>query len=215
MSYTYAELKNVVQDFTQNDETSFVANLPLFIQLAEERILKNVQLDLFRKNATANMISGNKYVALPPDFLAPFSFSLVKDGAKEFLELKDVSFIQTYNPDGSVTGLPLYYSVFDVDNMIVAPTPDAGYSVEMHYYYRPDSLTAGAEDGTTWLSTNATVALLYGTLVEAYTYMKGEADVMQNYTQRFVDAVQSLKMLGESKEVSQEYRVGRVMRPKQ
>lgn len=215
MSYTYSELKDVVQDFTQNDETSFVANLPLFIKLAEERILKNVQLDLFRKNATATMISGNKYVALPSDFLAPFSFSLVKDGAKEFLELKDVSFIQTYNPDGSVTGTPLYYSVFDVDNMIVAPTPDSGYSVEMHYYYRPDSLTAGAEDGTTWLSTNATVALLYGTLVEAYTYMKGEADVMQNYTQRFVDAVQSLKMLGESKEVSQEYRVGRVMRPKQ
>jgi len=215
MSFTYAELKQAVQDYTQNDETSFVTNLPIFIRAAEERIFKNVQLDLFRKNASASMALGNKYVALPGDFLAPFSLSIEVSGAKKFIELKDVSFIQTYNPDASVTGEPLYYSVFDVDNLIVAPTPDAAYVVELHYYYRPASLTSLADSGTTWMSTNASVALLYGTLVEAYTYMKGDPDIMQNYAQRFVEAIQSLKMLGESKEVTEEYRVGKIMRPKQ
>jgi len=215
MSFTYAELKQAVQDYTQNDETSFVTNLPIFIRAAEERIFKNVQLDLFRKNASASMALGNKYVALPGDFLAPFSLSIEVSSNKEFLELKDVSFIQTYSPDASVTGQPLYYSVFDVDNLIVAPTPDANYVVELHYYYRPTSLTAQIDSGTTWMSTNASVALLYGTLVEAYTYMKGDPDIMQNYAQRFVEAIQSLKMLGESKEVTQEYRTGKVMRPKQ
>lgn len=215
MSFTYAELKQAVQDYTQNDETSFVTNLPIFIRAAEERIFKNVQLDLFRKNASASMAQGNKYVALPGDFLAPFSLSIEVSSNKEFLELKDVSFIQTYTPDASVTGQPLYYSVFDVDNLIVAPTPDANYVVELHYYYRPASLTAQIDSGTTWMSTNASVALLYGTLVEAYTYMKGDPDIMQNYAQRFVEAIQSLKMLGESKEVTQEYRTGKVMRPKQ
>lgn len=215
MSYTYAELKQAIQDFAQNGETSFINNLPLFIKNAEERIFKNVQLDLFRKNASAQMASGNKYVALPGDFLAPYSFGMSVGTAKKFLELKDVSFIQTYSPDDTATGEPVYFAVFDVDNLIVGPTPDAAYNVELHYYYRPASLTAGAEDGTTWISTNAPVAILYGSLVEAYTYMKGEPDMLQNYMQRFVDAVQSLKMLGESKEVTEEYRVGKVLRPKQ
>jgi hypothetical protein len=216
MSFTYAQLKQAIQDYTENDETSFVNNLPLFIRQAEERILKGVQLNLFRKNATASTTAGNKYIACPTDFLAPFSLSLAgADGDKFFVDFKDVSFIQTYTPDATTTGAPRYYGQFDVDNFILGPTPDTTYTAELHYFYRPLSITAGAEDETTWLSTNAELALLYGSLIEAYIYMKGEQDVMAMYNQRFQEAVTGVKMLGEAKETSDEYRTGMVRRQKQ
>lgn len=215
MSFTYDELKTAVQDYTDNTETSFVNNLPLFIRSTEERILKNVQLNLFRRNATATMTKGNQYLVSPLDFLAPFSLSYTSNGDKNFVEFKDVSFCQTYTPDSSTEGSPRYYAQFDVDNMVLAPTPDQNYVCEMHYFYRPQSLTAGAGSGTTWLSINAEVALLYGCLVEANIYMKGEQDVMQMYDTKFNEAMTALKMLGEAKETTQEYRVGRVVRQKQ
>jgi hypothetical protein len=216
MSFTYAQLKQAIQDYTENDETTFVNNLPIFIRAAEERILKNIQLNLFRKNVSGNLTASNEYLAVPSDFLAPFSLSFTDgDGDKNFLLFKDVNFVQEFNPDASVTGEPRYYAVFDIDNFIVGPTPDSGYAVELHYYYRPASLTSGADSGTTWLSENATMAMLYGSLIEAYTFMKGEVDMLQNYNGRFVEAIQSLKMLGESKELFDEYRDGRVRRPKQ
>ena len=178
MSFTYAQLKQAIQDYTENDETSFVNNLPLFIRQAEERILKNVQLSLFRKNATASTTASNPYLAVPSDYLAPFSLSLRgADGDRFFIEFKDPSFVQTYTPDTTTTGEPKYYCVFDVDNFLLGPTPDTTYTAELHYFYRPLSLTAGAEDGTTWLSENAEMAMLYGSLIEAYIYMKGEQDV--------------------------------------
>jgi len=216
MSFTYAQLKQAIQDYTENDETTFVANLPIFIRNAEERILKTIQLNLFRKNATANFTASQQYLASPSDFLAPFSLSYTDgDGDKNFLLFKDVNFIQEFNPDSSVEGEPRYYAVFDIDNFIIAPTPDSAYVVELHYYYRPDSLTNKAEDGTTWLSENATLAMLYGSLIEAYTFMKGEPDLIQNYNQRFVEAAGSLKLLGEAKEPTQEYTAGRLIRAKQ
>ena len=216
MSFTYAQLKQAIQDYTENDETSFVNNLPLFIRQAEERILKNVQLSLFRKNATASTTASNKYLGCPDDFLAPFSLSLEgADGDKFFIEFKDVSFLQTYTPDSTTTGAPRYYGQFDVDNFLLAPTPDAVYTAELHYLYRPASITAGADDGTTWLSINAEMALLYGSLIEAYIYMKGEQDVMAMYNQRFQEALTGVKMLGEAKETTDEYRVGKVIRQKQ
>jgi hypothetical protein len=216
MSFTYAQLKQAIQDYTENDETTFVSNLPIFIRNAEERILKTIQLNLFRKNATANFTASQQYLASPSDFLAPFSLSYTdSDGDKNFLLFKDVNFIQEFNPDSSVEGLPRYYAVFDIDNFILAPTPDSAYVVELHYYYRPDSLTNKAEDGTTWLSENATLAMLYGSLIEAYTFMKGEPDLIQNYNQRFVEAAGSIKLLGEAKETTQEYTAGRVVRAKQ
>lgn len=216
MSFTYGQLKQAVQDYCENDETTFVSNLPIFIRAAEERILKNVQLNLFRKNVSGNFTALNQYLAAPSDFLAPFSMSFTDgDGDKNFLLFKDVDFVQEFNPDDSVTGEPRYYAVFDIDNFIVGPTPDSNYAVELHYYYRPDSLTAGSDSATTWLSENATMAMLYGSLIEAYTFMKGEVDLIQNYNGRFVEAIQSLKMLGESKELFDEYRDGRVRRPKQ
>ena len=215
MSFTYDELKTAIQNYTQNEETSFVSNLPLFIRIAEERILKNVQLTLFRKNATAAMTVNNQYLAAPADFLAPFSLSFT-DAAndKYFLEYKDVNFIQEFNPDATTVGAPRYYAFFDINNFIIGPTPDGSYAVELHYFYRPVSLTKGAGTGTTWLSTNAEVALLYGCLIEAYTYMKGDADVMQEYEKRFTEAIVSLKNFGEAKEVTDAYRTGLIIRDK-
>ena len=212
MSFTYAQLKQAIQDYTENDETSFVNNLPLFIRMAEERILKGVQLNLFQKNQFGTMTSGNEYLASPSDFIAPFSLSIDVSGSKEFLLFKDLDFVQTYTPDATTTGQPKYYAQFDVDNFILAPTPDANYTVDIHYLYRPASITTGAEDGTTWLSENAELALLYACLIEAYIYMKGDPNVMQMYNQRFAEALSRLKNLGEAQEVTDEYRTGPVLR---
>ena len=216
MSFTYDQLKQAIQDYTENDETSFVNNVPVFIRQAEERILKNVQLSLFRKNVSGAMTASNKYLACPSDFLAPFSLSFVDGNSDhQFLEFKDADFVQTFNPDATTTGNPRFYAVFDVDNFILGPTPDSAYAVELHYFYRPASLTAGSGSGTTWLSENAEIAMLYGSLMEAYIYMKGEPDMLGQYEKRFMEAIQGMKMLGEAKEVTDEYRTGMVIRPKQ
>ena len=215
MSFTYGELKQAIQDYTENDETSFVNNIPLFIRQAEERILKQVQLSLFRKNATAFSDDGNPYLAVPSDFLAPYSLSYRgDDGDRNFLEFKDVSFVQQYNPDTTTKGTPRYYSQFDVDYFLLGPTPDAIYTMELHYLYRPQSITELADSGTTWLSTNAEMALLYGSLIEAYIYMKGEADVLSMYEKRLQESIMGIKLLGEAKETTDQYRTGMVIRPK-
>mgnify|MGYP000164953467 FL=1 len=216
MSFTYSQLKQAIQDYTENDETSFVTNLPIFIKQAEERILKNVQLSLFKKNVSGSMSSSVRFLGAPSDFLAPFSLSYI-DGSGDhvFLQLKDPDFIQSFNPNGATTGGPRFYAVFDVENFILGPTPDSAYNVELHYFYRPSSLTAAGESGTTWLSINAEIALLYGSLMEAYIYMKGEQDMMAVYEKRFTEALAGMKMLGESKEVTEDYRTGPLIRPKQ
>ena len=214
MSFTYTSLKQAIQDYTENTETTFVNNLDTFIKSAEERILKTVQLDIFRKNATGSLTAANKYLAKPSDFLAPFSLSIKRGGSVHFVEFKDVSFVQSYNPDEAITGLPKYYSVFDIDNFILGPTPNENSDAEIHYFYRPTSIVDDA-DGITWLSTNAELTLLYGCLVEAYVFMKGEADVLQMYDKRFQESLMGLKLFGESKENTQDYRVGRVILPKQ
>jgi len=211
---TYGELKQAIQDYTENDETTFVNNLPLFIRLAEERILKSVQLNLFQKNQFGTMTTGNQYLAAPSDFLAPFSLSIDVSGDAEFLLFKDLDFVQTYTPDPTTTGQPKYYAQFDVDNFILAPTPNANYTVDIHYLYRPASLTAGADSGTSWLSTNAEIALLYGSLVEAYTFMKGDPNLMQMYMQRYGEGVSRLKNLGEAQETIDEYRYGTLRTPR-
>jgi hypothetical protein len=215
MSFTYAQLKQAVQDYTENTETTFVNNVPLFIRMSEERILKTVQLNLFRKNVTASAFAGSKYLTSPSDFLAPYSLSYESDGAKEFVEFKDVNFVQTYTPDATVQGAPKYYAQFDVGNFLLGPTPDQAYVMELHYLYRPESLTAGAESGTTWLSENAELSLLYGALIEAYIFMKGEQDLMQHYNQRFGESLVGIKLLGEAKETTDQYRTGMVIREKQ
>ena len=216
MSFTYAQLQTAIQDYTENSETAFVNNLSTFITQAEERILKSVQLSLFRKNVSGGMTNANRFLACPSDYLAPFSLSFVDASSDHvFLDFKDPDYVQSFNPDATTVGLPRYYAVFDVDNFILGPTPNAAYDVELHYFYRPASLTAGASGGTTWLSENASIALLYGSLIEAYIFMKGEPDMMALYEKRFAEAISGMKMLGEAKEVTDEYRTGQVRRPKQ
>ena len=215
MSFTNSTLKTAIQNYTENDETTFTNNLSVFIKNAEERILKNAHLSLFRKNVTGSMTSSNQYLGCPSDFLAPFSLSYTSSSVKSFLDFKDVNFIQTFNPNSSTTGSPRYYAQFDVDTFLIGPTPDSSYTSELHYFYRPASLTAGDDDGTTWLSINATQAILYGSLIEAYTFMKGEVDLLQDYEKRFAEAMVSIKMLGESREVTDEYRSGMTIRQKQ
>jgi len=216
MTMTYAELKTAIQDYVEDDETTFNANLPIFIRLAEERILKTVQLSIFRKNSTGTMTASDKYLAVPSDYLAPHALSITDgSGVTSFLSMKDPSFIPLYSPDPTVTGTPKYYAVYDVDYFVVAPTPDSNYTVELQYFYRPASLTAGAESGTTWLSENAEQCLLHGALVEASLFLKSEQDDIQFYMKRFNESLSGLKMLGEAKEPTNDYRAGKVIRGKQ
>ena len=214
MSFTYDSLKQAIQDYTENTETTFVNNLDLFIKNTEERILKIAQLEVFRKNASGALTASNKFLAVPSDYLASYSVCITNGSDKEFLLFKDVNFVQSFNPDPATTGVPRYYAQFDLGNFILGPTPNSNYAVDIHYFYRPASLTAGAGSGTTWLSTNASVALLYGSLIEAYTFMKGEADLVQNYTQRFTEALSRVKNFGESQEVTDAYRTGLILREK-
>ena len=161
------------------------------------------------------MTSGNKFLQKPSDYLATFSLSFVNSSSQNvFLLQKDVNFIQEFTPNPSTTGSPRYYSSFDVLNFIVAPTPDSSYAVELHYYYRPASITTD-DSGTTWIATNAPDALLYACLVEAYTFMKGETDLLQLYTARFTEAISRLKIYGEGQENTDAFREGLVRVPKQ
>tara|TARA_R100000234_G_scaffold49318_1_gene29594 strand:+ start:5922 stop:6563 length:642 start_codon:yes stop_codon:yes gene_type:complete len=203
---TYSELKSLIQDYLQNTEATFVADLPTIIKQAETRILKTVKLPVFRKNVTGNLTSGNQYLSTPTDFLDNFSLSITNSSSQEFLLFKDVNFIREAYPNASTTGVPKHYALFDNTSFIVGPTPGSGYTVELHYFYQPDSLTAGSDSGTTWLSTNAENALLYGCLVEAYTYMKGEPDLMATYEKRYDQALARLKTLGEGDNKVDSYR---------
>ena len=215
MSFTYGELKQAIQDYTENDETTFVTNIPIFIRNAEERILKNVQLSEFRKNVLGTSTASNKYLDCPTDFLAPFSLSFEVSSSKVFVEYKDVNFVQTFNPNESTTGTPRYYALFDSSNFILGPTPDASVTAELHYYYRPASLTSLADSGQSWLSENAPLAMLYGSLLEAYIFMKGEQDVLSAYVSQLQNALVGMKQFGESKEVTDQYMTGMLIRPKQ
>jgi len=215
MSFTLTTLKQSIQDWTENDETTFVGELDFFIKNAEERIFKSVDLDYFIKNVTGVMTSGNKFLQKPSDWLANFSLSFVNSSSENvFLLQKDVNYLQEFHPNPSSTGTPRFYASFDVNNFIVAPTPNSNFNVEVHYYYRPASLTTD-DSGSTWISTNAPDALLYATLIEAYTFMKGENDLLQLYTARFTEAISRLKIYAEAKENTDAYREGLVRVPNQ
>ena len=147
MSFTFTTLREAVENYTQNNETSFIANMGIFVELAEERILKSIQLNVFKKNAAGAMTSGNQYLAIPSDFLAPFSLSITTSTADvensntfEFLSFKDLDFVESYSPNPATTGVPRYYAQFDVDNFLIGPTPNASYVSTLSYFYRPASL---------------------------------------------------------------------------
>ena len=214
MSFTKATLTTAIQDYTDNSETTFVNNIPNFIKASEEKILKSVDLDYFRKNVTSALTSSDAFLTVPADYLASFSLQITTSGSESFLLQKDVNFLREYTPASTTTGLPKYYARFDEDNFILAPTPNSNYAIQLNYFYRPASLTAGSDSGTTWVSTNAPFALLYGSLVEAYTFMKGEPDVIQNYNGLFTQYLERVKDLGEARENTDGYRVGLPSRPR-
>jgi hypothetical protein len=207
----YASLSTLIQEYVQSTETSFVANIPNFVQLAEERIYNTVQIPAIRRNQIATLTSNNKYLTLPGDWLATFSLAVIAaDGSQEFLLDKDVNFIRQSYPSPTDTGVPQYYAIFDQDTLILGPTPDSNYQVEMHYYYYPESIVTA---GTSWVGDNFETVLLYGSLREAYTYLKGEADLIQNYEQKYQEAMQMLIRMGDGLNRRDAYRTGQVRVP--
>jgi hypothetical protein len=208
MAWTFTTLKTAIQDYLETDETTFVNNLPTIIKQAEDRILKAVQLPDFRKNVTGQTSDGNKYLQAPTDFLAPYSLAIDNSGY-EFLIFKDVNFIREAYPVSATESVPKYYALFDAETFILGPTPNANFTAELHYFYKPESITASSS-GTSWLGTNAETTLLYGCLVEAYTFLKGETDLMQLYVARYDDALKNLKALGEGYDTTDSYRSGAV-----
>jgi len=208
MSWTYTTLKSAIQDYTQNTESTFVADLGIIIQQAEDRIIKSVELPNFRKNVTGSFTNGNQYLTAPDDYLYPFSLAVLDSSNNySYLISTDVSFIREAYPSAASTGVPKHYAQFDDNSFIVGPSPNADLNVELHYYYIPTSISASA-DGTSWLGTNAPELLLYASLIEAYTFMKGEPDIMANYEKRFQEALQRLTLLSDGYNRKDAYRDG-------
>jgi hypothetical protein len=210
----YAQLVVAVTDYTEN--TVPTANMNTFITQAEQRIYNTVQFPSIRKNVTGTTTASNKYLSCPDDFLAVYSMAVIDGtGAYEYLLNKDVNFIRQAYPQPTDTALPKYYALFGptvassvISNelsFILGPTPDAGYSVELHYYYYPESIVTAS---TTWLGDNFDTVLLYGTLVEAYTYMKGETDMLALYDGKYKEALVLAKRLGDGMERQDAYRSG-------
>ena len=209
----YSELVAEIQSYTENEfETS---DIDTFIQQAEQRIYNSVQLPALRKNVTGTTTSGNKYLAMPTDWLATFSLAVI-NASNEYTYLlnKDVNFIRQSFPDtdSAFYGVPGYYAVFDQSTFILGPTPDSSYAVELHYFYYPTSIVTAS---TTWLGDNFSSTLLYGSLLEAYTYMKGEQDVINQYQKRYDEAMILLKQLSDGKDRQDAYRSGQVRYPVQ
>ena len=213
---TYTELIAAIADYTENSFTTVELNT--FITQAEQRIYNTVQLAAIRKNVEGLLTSGNKYLSCPTDFLSVFSLAVVKtNGEYVYLQNKDVNYIREMYPSPTSTGVPKYYAIFgpatsngaitDELALILGPMPDASYTTELHYYYYPQSITT-VTDGRTWLGDNYDPALLYGSLVEAYIFMKGEQDMMAYYEKKFQDALMQLKRLGDGLERGDAYRDG-------
>jgi len=222
----YAQLFEAIKGYVENDfpDTSWTDSagtgtvtytsteqINTFIQQAEERVFNSVQLLDLRKNVTGNCTAGNKYLSVPSDWLANFSMAVVdNDGNYEYLLNKDVNYIRQAFPNPNTQGLPSHYAYFDENSYILGPTPDDDYTVELHYFYYPPSIVTA---GTSWLGDNFETVLLYGALLEAYTFMKGEADVIAGYQKRYDEALAMLKQLGEGKNRIDMYRTEQVRYP--
>ena len=214
----YTQLSYAIQAYTENTEASFIAQIPVFVQQAEQRIYNTVQFPSLRKNMTGEVSTTTPYLSAPTDYLATYSLAVIDaDGNYEYLLNKDVNFIRQAYPSASDVGLPKYYALFgptvsssSISNelsFILGPKPDANYVVELHFYYYPASITTVAS-GQTWLGDNFDSVLLYGSLVEAYTYMKGETDMLQLYNTKYQEALMLAKRLGDGMERQDAYRSG-------
>jgi hypothetical protein len=216
----YATLFETIKAYTENDFPDTAGSggltsdeqIDTFIEQAELRIFNNVQLLDLRKNVTGNATSGNMYLSVPSDWLANFSLAVIDPvtGGYEYLLNKDVNYIREAFPYPATTGKPTHYAMFDQNSYILGPTPDANYSMELHYFYYPQSIVTA---GTSWLGDNFSSVLLYGSLLEAYTFMKGEQDVLAQYQKRYDEALAQLKELAEGKNRQDMYRTQQVRYP--
>ena len=224
----YTELFKTIKGYSENDfpDTTWTNSagdgtvaltqkqqIDTFIRQAEQRIYNTVQLPALRKNVTGNCTADNKYLTMPSDWLSTYSLAIVKNnGTQEYLLNKDVEFMRSMFPDATDTGEPTHYAIFDNNTMILGPTPDYSYSMEMHYNAYPASIVDAA-NGTTWLGDNFDSALLYGSLLEAYTFMKGEELIINLYKGRYDESMKLLKQLGDGKDRQDTYRSGQVRYP--
>jgi hypothetical protein len=205
MAFTYAQLVAAIYGYLQNDTGGIpTVDMDVIIQQAEQRIYYDVQIPVLKKNVIGNLSSGNRYLATPADYLATYSIAVNNNGTYEYLLPKEVAFLREAYPDTTSTGVPRYYAIFDNDTLLIGPPPNSNYEVELHYFYEPPSIVT-ATTGT-WLSENAENALLYSCLVEAYTYLKGEPDLLSLYVGRYKESLGALKEIGEGRNRSDTYR---------
>lgn len=218
---TAVNTPNSGSNVTSVSSTNFLTKTQIdtFITQAEYRIFNTVQIPDLRKNVTGAVTPSNKYLSVPSDWLANFSLAVIEPvtGKQYFLLNKDVEYIREAFPDPNDEGMPTHYAIFDQNSYILGPTPDVAYVMELHYFYYPASIVpepvANNLLNTTWLSTKFPQALLYGALLEAYTYMKGERDVNEVYISRYNEALAMLKQLGEGKNRQDMYRTEQARYP--
>jgi hypothetical protein len=204
----YADLIQSVQDYTQNDEATFVAELPNIVKQVEDRIYHMVQIPALRKTQSGTLTASNRFLSTPTDFISVFSLAVV-DASGNYVHLmnKDVNFLREAYPAIATEAEPRYYALWDEDTFVLSPTPDAGLSTVLTYFYKPESIVTAS---TTWLGDENEAVLLYGCLVEAYTFMKGDQDLIQLYDTKFKEALVKLKELGDGKNRKDAYRSGQV-----
>lgn len=200
----YSSLVSYIQSYLENTETDFVAHIPQFVRSAEEIISRRVQLPRFRKHSTGSLTASNRFLSTPSDFLDNYSLS-VNNGSGDYSYLKfvDLSYLREAYPDDTDTGLPKYYALADENTFAVAPVPDANYTVELSYFYRPESIVTAS---TSWIGDNAENALMWGSVVQAYIYLKGEADILAEYKNQFDQAIGELQLLAEGRNVKDTYK---------
>lgn len=205
MAFTYAQLVDAIHGYLQTDTNGVpTADMNTIIRQAEQRIYYDVQIPVLKKNVIGNFTNGNRYLTTPDDYLATYSIAVNNNGDYEYLLPKDVAFMREAFPSTASTGVPRYYALFDNDTIIVGPPPNSSYQVELHYFYEPASIVD--QPSGTWISENAENTLLYGCLVEAYTYLKGEADLINLYAARYKESIEALKVIGEGRNRSDTYR---------
>lgn len=208
----YTQLSAAIQQYTNNFESTFLSNIPTFVKLAEQRIYNEVQPPVLRKNQTGTLTAGNKYLTLPSGWLATYSLSVINptNQSQTFLINKDVNFIREAYPPPNTTGTPVHYAQFDNNSLILGPTPDQSYGVELHFFAYPESIVTA---GTSWLGDNFDNVLFYGALREAYIFMKGEADVTAMYEAKYQEGLKLIKNLADGKNRMDTYRSGQVRVP--
>ena len=205
MAFTYATLVSTIQGYLQTSSDGIpTTDMDTIIQQAEQRIYYDVQIPVLKKNVTGTMTSGNRYLSTPSDYLATYSIAVDNNGSYEYLLPKDVAFLREAYPATTTTGVPRYYAIFDNDTLLIGPPPSSDLAVELHYFYEPPSIVVSTTG--TWISQNAENALLYSCLVEAYTYLKGEQDLINLYAGRYKESLASLRIIGEGRNRSDTYR---------